>query len=66
MLTIEQYNNLSSHINFARNDIETIMTKEPIAADGEFVNLIIDAKEHLSEVQDIIVFWQRGMGPINK
>jgi len=43
-------------INFARTDVETIMKKEPIATDGESVGIIIDAKENLTEIQDIIDF----------
>jgi hypothetical protein len=32
------------------------MKKEPIATDGESVGIIIDAKENLTEIQDIIDF----------
>ena len=66
MITVEQHQNLSNHINFARTDIETNMTKEPTAANGEFLDLIIDAEQHLSEVQDIIDFLAVGNGSNNK
>lgn len=55
MLTIEQYNNLSSHINYARTDVDSMMKKEPIA-NGDFLDLISDVKENLKEIQDIIDF----------
>jgi hypothetical protein len=35
MITIEQYYNLSNHIKYVNNNVQTIMTKEPVAADGE-------------------------------
>jgi hypothetical protein len=62
MLNIEQYNNLSNHIKYVNNNVQTIMTKEPVVADGEFLDLIIDAKEHLDELQDIINFLVEGNG----
>ena len=62
MLNIEQYNNLSNHIKYVNDDVQTIMKNEPIAADGEFLDLIIDAKEHLAEIQDIINFLVVGNG----
>lgn len=62
MLTTEQYNNLSSHLDYVRNDVETIMKKEPVAVNGEVTGLIDDAKEHLAELQDIIVFLVVGNG----
>ena len=39
------------------------MEKKPVDADGEFLDLIIDVKENLSEVQDIIDFGRRECGP---
>jgi hypothetical protein len=62
MITIEQYYNLSNHIKYVNNNVQIIMTKEPIAADGEFLDLVIDAKKHLAELQDIINFLVVGNG----
>ena len=56
MITIEQYYNLSNHIKSVNDGVQIIMTKEPIAADGEVTGLIDDAKKHLDEIQDIINF----------
>jgi hypothetical protein len=36
--------------------VDSIMKLEPIATDGELVGIIIDAKENLTEIQDIIDF----------
>ena len=62
MLNIEQYNNLSNHIKYVNDDVQTIMRMEPIAADGEVTGLIDDAKKHLDEIQDIINFLVVGNG----
>ena len=62
MITIEQYYNLSNHIKYVNNTVQTIMRMEPVAADGEFLDLVIDAKEHLAEIQDIIDFLVVGNG----
>jgi hypothetical protein len=61
MLNIEQYNNLSNHIKYVNDDVQTIMRMEPIA-NGEITGLIEDAKEHLAELQDIINFLVVGNG----
>lgn len=62
MLNIEQYNNLSNHIKYVNDDVQIIMRMEPVAADEEFLDLVIDAKEHLAEIQDIIDFLVIGNG----
>ena len=62
MITIEQYYNLSNHIKYVNNNVQTIMRMETVAADGEITGLIDDAKKHLAEIQDIINFLVVGNG----
>lgn len=66
MLTKEQYNNLSSQINYAHMTLESIIANEYALTNGEEMARIIDVKKTLEEIQDIIDFLVVNNGVENK
>ena len=56
MLTKEQYSNLSSQINYAHMNLNSLITKKCVVNDVGVMDLIIGYKEHLEAIQDILEF----------
>ena len=56
MLTIEHYNKLLSHIEYAHMNLNSIITKKCVVNDVEAMDLIIGVEDHLVVMQDILDF----------
>jgi hypothetical protein len=56
MLTIEHYNNLSSHVGIAQMSLDHMLERETITTDEELMRFVIDVQRQLEAIVDIIEF----------